>query len=244
MTSPTYSTTKDPRPSPPFSDHMSARPSVRFGTIRIGMRHNVPDSPHQRPAGDPRVAETRGVVLTAARCLIADEGPDAVTPTRLSAMTGVSRSTIYRHWQDPRAIIFEATASDTTRPPFEATGEPLDDLRSYLEALREGLKGTQGALLATQIDRAEHDDEASDAMRRISTQRREMIGHMLAEPPDGFGALHALIVGPLIFQRYLDRGDIGDELIDMIVEVYATTRDRRHPHRSSRDPQGFRKEEA
>ncbi|MEA2025504.1 MAG: TetR/AcrR family transcriptional regulator [Chloroflexota bacterium] len=173
------------------------------------------------------MAETREVVLAAARRLIADEGPDAVTPTRLTAMTGVSRSTIYRHWHDPRAIIFEATASDTTRPPFEPTGVPLDDLRSYLEALREALKSTQGALLATQIDRAEHDDEASDVMRRISAQRREMISQMLAEAPDRFGPLHALIVGPLIFQRYLDRDDIGDELIDMIVEAYAAMRDHR-----------------
>jgi len=189
------------------------------------------------------VAETREVVLAAARRLISDEGQDAVTPTRLMAMTGVSRSTIYRHWQDPRAIIFEATASDTTRLPFEPTGEPLDDLRSYLEALREGLRGTQGALLATQIDRAEHDDEASDAMRRISTQRREMIGHMLAEAPDQFGALHALIVGPLIFQRYLDRDDIGDELIDLVVEAYTAMREHRHPYRSNEDSHGSRKEE-
>jgi AcrR family transcriptional regulator len=173
------------------------------------------------------VAETREVVLAAARRLIADEGQDAVTPTRLMAMTGVSRSTIYRHWADPKAIIFEATASDTTRLPFEPTGEPADDLRSYLEALREGLRGTQGSLLATQIDRAEHDEEASAAMRRISTQRREMIAHLLAEAPDQFGPLHALIVGPLIFQRYLDRGDIEDELIDLIVESYAAIQDRR-----------------
>ncbi len=184
------------------------------------------------------------MVLTAARRLIADEGQDAVTPTRLMAMTGVSRSTIYRHWQDPRAIIFEATASDTARLPFEPTGEPLDDLHSYLEALREGLRGTQGALLATQIDRAEHDDEASDVMCRISTQRREMIARLLGEAPDRFGPLHALIVGPLVFQRYLDRGDIGDELIDLVVEAYTATRERRHPHGANEDPDGSRKEEA
>jgi len=84
------------------------------------MVHTVVDKDYERPAGDPRVAETREVVLTAARRLISDEGQDAVTPTRLMAMTGVSRSTIYRHWADPKAIIFEATASDTTRLPFEA----------------------------------------------------------------------------------------------------------------------------
>jgi len=189
--------------------------------MRSGMVRTVVDKDYERPAGDPRVAETREVVLTAARRLISDEGQDAVTPTRLMAMTGVSRSTIYRHWADPKAIIFEATASDITRLPFEPTGEPADDLRSYLEALREGLRGTQGALLATQIDRAEHDDEASDAMRRISTQRREMIARLLDEAPDQFGPLHALIVGPLIFQRYLARADIGDELIDLIVNVHA-----------------------
>ena len=191
------------------------------------MVHTVANRDYKRPPGDPRVAETREVVLAAARRLISDEGQDAVTPTRLMAMTGVSRSTIYRHWMDPKASICEATASDTTRLPFEPTGEPADDLRSYLEALREALRGTQGSLLATQIDRAEHDDEASDAMRRISTQRREMIASLLAEAPGQFGPLHALIVGPLIFQRYLGRGDIEDELLDLVVEAYAAVHDRR-----------------
>jgi len=64
-------------------------------------------------------------------------------------------------------------------------------------------------------------------MRRISTQRREMIARLLDEAPDQFEPLHALIVGPLIFQRYLDRGDIEDELIDLVVDAYAVVHDRR-----------------
>lgn len=176
-----------------------------------------------RPRGDPRVAQTRELVLKAARDLLLSEGQDSVTPTRLTEITGISRSTIYRHWNDPGEIIFEATATDSQRAPFTPQGDVRKDLTAYLKALRDMLEGDQGSLLATQIDRSEHDEAASDTMERIAVGRRDLIRRLAQHPSEDFTTAHALLVGPLVFQRYLAREKISDELITEVVAAYMAT---------------------
>lgn len=175
---------------------------------------------YKRPAEDPRVAQTRDLVLRAARELLIAEGQEAVTPSRLTEMTGISRSTIYRHWADPTDIIFEATALDVERPPFAPTGDVATDLRSYLVALRSMLESDQGKLLATQMDRANHDAETDVVMGRITEGRRALIARVAQYTEPDFGPLHALLVGPLVFQRFMARQPISDELIDLVVETF------------------------
>lgn len=61
---------------------------------------------------DRRVVRTRQRVPVAARDLLADEGQAAVTPTRLSEATGISRSTINRNWPDPAEIALDAITDE------------------------------------------------------------------------------------------------------------------------------------
>ena len=187
-----------------------------------------PDDSFQRPRQDARVAQTRRLVLTAARRLLLDEGQDAVTPTRLASLTGISRSTIYRNWGDPADIVFEATGTDTQEPPFEPTGHVRDDLVRYLEAFREMLSTQQGTLLATRFDRAEHNPSTEETIRSIATARSELIQRLLGHADDDFAVWHALLVGPLVFQRFMARQPIGDALLDLIADIYISRRDQQH----------------
>lgn len=180
---------------------------------------------YHRPPEDPRVAQTRDLVLGAARELLVEEGVEAVTPTRLSNVTGISRSTIYRNWQDPSDIVFEATATDTGQPPFTPIGEPLADAKRYLEALRTMLSSSRATLVATRIERAEHDETTAATLRAISDDRSELIQRTLEHPPGDFSAWHALMVGPLMYQRFVGRGPITDELIDLVASAYFAVRD-------------------
>jgi AcrR family transcriptional regulator len=173
---------------------------------------------------DPRVTRTRERVLAAARDLLADEGQAAVTPTRLAEETGVSRSTIYRNWSDPAEIVLAAIADEGARPPFEPTGDPRTDLTEYLKNLRNGLGMPHTTLLATRIERAEHDPEADETMRATNAARRKLMADILGQIPDEFADAHALVVGPLFFQRFLAREPITDELIGLIVDAYLATR--------------------
>ena len=173
---------------------------------------------------DPRVVETRRRVLDAARRLIIEEGQESVTPSRLADEAGVSRSTVYRQWPDPEDIVLEAIGDDTQRPPCEPTGDLREDLTRYLHLLRLGLDAPHTKLLATRIDRAEHDAETDETIRRIARNRRTLIAEILQHPPDEFTAAHALVVGPLFYQRFLAREEITDEFIDDVVDAYLAVR--------------------
>ena len=56
-----------------------------------------------RPAGPAN--DTTATVLTAALELLLSEGVGALTAQRLHQVTGVSRSTIYRHWPTPNDVL-------------------------------------------------------------------------------------------------------------------------------------------
>lgn len=179
---------------------------------------------HRRPPLDPRIVQTRQLVLAAARQLLLEEGQEAVTPTRLAEATGISRSTIYRHWSEPLDIIFEASGTDTDQAPFTATGDIESDLTSYLEALRDMLESPAGTLLATQIDRAEHNPAIAATFRNVAALRYSLISGLVQHPSDDFDREHALVVGPLIYQRFMARVGITDKFIETVVGAYMKSR--------------------
>jgi AcrR family transcriptional regulator len=80
-----------------------------------------------RPAGP--TSDTEAVVLTAALELLLSEGPAALTAQRLFQVTGVSRTTVYRHWPTPAAVL--AALIDVAPVP---RGEPSGDLAKDLHA--------------------------------------------------------------------------------------------------------------
>jgi len=182
------------------------------------------ETKEQREITDPRIALTRRRVLDAARSLLIEEGQEAVTPTRLAGLTGVSRSTIYRRWPDPDDIIFEAIADNTDAPPFSPSGDARQDLTRYLVALRDGLNAFHTGLLATRIDRAEHDPEVAEILRAVAENRRDLIADLVQHSREEFAEAQALIVGPLMYQRFLAREEISDELIELVVDSYMHSR--------------------
>lgn len=90
-----------------------------------------------RPAGP--TTETEAVVLTAALGLLLTEGAAALSAKRLHAATGVSRSTIYRHWPTPRAVL-AALIEVAPHPGTSLTGEPRNDLHAEVDALCDRLR--------------------------------------------------------------------------------------------------------
>ena len=179
---------------------------------------------YRRPTDDPRIAQTRELILGAARSLLLDEGQEAVTPTRLTEITGISRSTIYRHWSGPSDIIFEATSTEADEPVVKSTGDVRRNLTLYLEEMRRMLESPRATLLATQIESAEHHQDSRDVLQRIAEHRRDLIKKLLDHRDDDFGAHHALIIGPLIFRRFMAQQEIDDDLLALVVEAYMQAR--------------------
>lgn len=181
---------------------------------------------------DPRPAQTRDLVLQAARLIVASKGQAAVTPTRLVELSGVARSTIYRHWPDAAAIIADAMADDTRREdPLHATGDPGADLRSYLLQLRGVLESPGGTIIVAQADIAERDEQAAETLAANGRHRNQIIHDLLDDPRTDFAVTHAQLVGPLFMQRYFMREPITDELIDAVVDAYLGSRPDPEPTR-------------
>lgn len=85
-------------------------------------------------AEDPRVARNRRAVQAAALQVLGIDGVSGLTVDRLADVSGVSRSTIYRHWPDMAELIVEAfdevVHDHSARPPL--TGDVAADLLAYL----------------------------------------------------------------------------------------------------------------
>ena len=174
---------------------------------------------------DPRPAQTRELVLRAARLIIASEGQAAVSPTRLVEMSGVARSTIYRHWTDANAIIADAMAAEAhENHRLESTGDPAVDLRNYLQELRDVLESPGAPIIIAQAEIAEREDDAARTLIGNNLHRRERIKDLLNDPRDDFAVVHTMLVGPLFMTRYFSRESITDELLDSIVAGYMAGR--------------------
>ncbi|WP_410872052.1 TetR/AcrR family transcriptional regulator [Nocardia sp. A7] len=90
-----------------------------------------------RPAGP--AAETAELVLSAALDLLLTEGGAALTPQRLHAVTGVARTTIYRHWPMPRDFL-AALIAVAPHPSPQPSGDPAADLHAEVDLLCDRLR--------------------------------------------------------------------------------------------------------
>ncbi|MFD3940207.1 TetR/AcrR family transcriptional regulator, partial [Streptomyces sp. NPDC058618] len=117
-----------------------------------------------RPKGPTSATET--VVLTAALQLLLTEGAEALSAQRLHVATGVARSTIYRHWPTPRAVL-AALIEVAPRRVSSPTGEVRADLHTEVDALCDRLrdKPVSGFLHAI-VAAAAGDDEVAALRRR------------------------------------------------------------------------------
>ena len=112
---------------------------------------------------DPRLIATRNHALDTAMEILRDEGVLAVTHGSISARTGISRSTLYRHWpklNDLRNDSFKRAA----RPPAISprTNGPLRaDLTWLLGILMSALNETPWGRIAPQVIAAAATDEGA-----------------------------------------------------------------------------------
>lgn len=117
-----------------------------------------------RPAGP--TAETREAVLTAALDLLLTEGAAALTPQRLHTVTGVSRSTVYRHWPAPR-VFLEDLIAVAPSAPRRPVGDLGTDLHAEVDLLCDRLRDKPvGAFLQALVTAAATDPDAAELRRR------------------------------------------------------------------------------
>ncbi|MEX0954344.1 MAG: TetR/AcrR family transcriptional regulator [Rhizobiaceae bacterium] len=112
-----------------------------------------------------RALETRAALLAASENLVAAQGPDAVTTTRVAAETGVSVGTIYRYFADREAMLL-ATYDETVSRIVARCHEALEALPADA-----GAPEAARVLLGRYLEAAEAIPAHSGLLRAMRTIR-------------------------------------------------------------------------
>jgi len=176
---------------------------------------------------DPRFLRSREAIVTAARELLLDHGPGAVTHVRVAEHAGIARATVYRHW--PRTDQLLAEAMSTVSMPFFGTPEtPTRDwLVRELTALARQLDHHDVRAVATTLANAalweEDMDVRRDGFARLLSDR--LADALESAQARGEVVLHtaprhaaALAIGPIHYRAVIERGTTDDEVIDQVVD--------------------------
>ncbi len=156
---------------------------------------------------DPRLIATRTHALDASLELLQEEGVLAVTHASVSALTGISRSTLYRHWptlHELRNSAFLRAATSQVFPP--RTNGPLrTDLTWLLGGLVTALNETPWGQVAPQVVAAAATDRQARAV--INTFMQDRFQYVREA-----------------FEAAKSRGEVADDvevnpLIEMVIAV-------------------------
>lgn len=184
-----------------------------------------------RPArrADPRVAQTRWVVLEAAYRLLAEQGLAGATVEKLTEYSGVSRSTIYRHWPKPSDLYVEALTSPVSGRAYDAPsgGDVVADLLAYGLHLADRLNDPlYAAAFAALLAEARRDPVYGAAQHDFITERSRRLVDLL-EAGVARGQLRAdldvreassAFIGPFVYDCFLLQRRITVERVQHLVD--------------------------
>lgn len=133
-------------------------------------------------SSDGRGGETRRSVVAATVALIGKVGYRSVTVDAVARASGVSKSTIYRHWSSRRELVLDAFTSHVDESTEVVdTGDAITDLRTYLMKLAFNLSvGGVGPTVTGLISDSLEDHElAEDLWAKVFEPRRRVFLQIL-----------------------------------------------------------------
>ncbi len=184
-----------------------------------------------RPTRDnPRTTRVRQIILDAAAGLLAREGAGAATPVRVAEETGVARTTIYRHWSNPTALLLDAIDRVVTpHVPTSITDNLEEDLTTALFNLRGRMTKKPFRLIFTALlDHANGDRDLVAAQRRFVNGVLEPLQDILTaavrrgDLPSTVDveAASAQLAGPLFVRHVMLRATISERLIEDTISQF------------------------
>ena len=108
-------------------------------------------APVRRPRGRPRNPDVEGVVLSAVRDLLVEQGMAGCTIAAVAQRAGVGKGTIYLRWPDRESLIVDALMERLIDLEPPDTGSVRGDLVDVLGAFVHGLRGDNSPLFAAAI---------------------------------------------------------------------------------------------
>jgi AcrR family transcriptional regulator len=175
---------------------------------------------------DARVERTVAKVLAAAHHLLETEGLASVTFGRVSRETGVSRTTLYRHWSNPSELISQAWATVAPSNLVPNTAELEDDLVAVFRAVRDVVESsTMRRSLPALLVAAQRDPVISSLhMGFVRDRRQPIVDRLRAAIADGEISADAdpellvdLLSGPVFYRQLLRRTRTSDDDVRALV---------------------------
>jgi AcrR family transcriptional regulator len=176
---------------------------------------------------DERVRRSKQAVLTATFRLLSETGLTGVSVDAVSRLSGVAKTTIYRHWPSRSALILDACSKLRPKSELTDTGNLKDDLTALALNMAERLRTARWAtVLPSIMDAAERDPELAKLHAQLhaemTTGFRTIIerAQQRGEVPRNRGVTEvvALVIGPLFYRRWLSREPIDDEFVKGVIE--------------------------
>jgi AcrR family transcriptional regulator len=178
---------------------------------------------------DPRVARNCAAALAAARDLLLEGGWAAVTHVEVAARSGVGRTTLYRHWPDPAAMLRDVVVSGMDIKSVAPTGRLREDLIAAVEVFRSQLHDpVMERIMRVNIERAAVDP----AFRRIKDSlfdKGRSTYHEIFHAARASGELSTdvdvlrateRLLGPLLFRRLLGGDDFDHRYVIEVVDDF------------------------
>ncbi|HEX7305648.1 TetR/AcrR family transcriptional regulator [Lentzea sp.] len=176
---------------------------------------------------DVRVQRSKAAVLAQTYELLSAGGIGGVSIDEVSRRSGVSKTTIYRHWPSRAALLVEACSTIGSAPPVPDTGSFGGDLVALTEALAEQLRSARwAAVLPSIVDAAERDPDLAglhaDLHARLMapfdvvTERARTRGELAADR--GPADVTAAVAGPLFYRRWFSREPLDAAFVTRVVE--------------------------
>ena len=179
---------------------------------------------------DPRLAATRNLALDAALNILQKEGVLAVTHASVSKATGVSRSTLYRHWPEIdrlRNEAFKHAATPSNIPP-KTNGPLRADLNWIVGLLMSALNESAWGQIAPQvIAAAATDQEARSLLNDLMAERMAGVEAIFTaaekrgELPSGQSVRHLveMTIAVPYFRKLINGAPLNQDWLDSHVEL-------------------------
>ncbi|MDG3442027.1 TetR/AcrR family transcriptional regulator [Nitrospirillum amazonense] len=177
---------------------------------------------------DKRVERSKAKVLAETYRQLVQSGIAGVSVDEVSRISGISKTTIYRHWPSRSALLIDACSRLGGTPVAPDTGSLRGDARALLSHLAHQLRTANWAsVYPSIIDAAERDAELSTMQAALHKtfmapfeaiiERAKAKGEV---PRDRVtNDVVALLVGPFFFRRWFAKEGMDDCFIDAVVEA-------------------------
>jgi AcrR family transcriptional regulator len=188
---------------------------------------------HQRSAGtdyeDPRINRTRTAVLDAGVALLFEGGTERITHAALAATTGMSRTTLYKHWPTRFELLSDICNQIEPHQTTELTGDARTDLVAMTMDVAASLRDPNARrAFSSLLAQAQSDPDALEVSNALAGNGLAEITRVLetavsgGQIPSGIDSQEVAgrLLGPILFDALVTHRTTTEADIEAVVDAW------------------------